>query len=102
MIFSAKMSGNLGVRYAVEALSGKVAVDVNDSFSSQFFIDPNASTSVAPFHQVNAALSWTSRDDKWNARLWGTNITYAKPGFRSFAYIPGEPPKYGVEIGFKF
>jgi iron complex outermembrane receptor protein len=103
MIFAAEVSANLAVRYAFDAFGGKMALDVADQYSSRYFVDPNGSTSVDPFHLVNASLSWTSSDDKWNLRLWGTNLSYAKtyinPGF---IYIPGEPRKYGVEVGMKF
>jgi iron complex outermembrane receptor protein len=102
MIFAAKMSANLGVGYAFDAFNGKVDLNASDSYSSRYFIDPIGLTFVDPYHQLTASAAWTSDDDKWSARLWGTNINYAKAGFRGFAYIPAEPPKYGVEVGIKF
>jgi iron complex outermembrane receptor protein len=102
MIFAAKMSATLGVGYAFDVLSGRAELNASDSYSSRYYIDPIGLTFVDPYHQLTASAGWTSGDDKWNARLWGTNINYAKAGFRGFAYIPADPPKYGVEFGMKF
>lgn len=102
MIFAAKMAATLGVQYRFNAMDGKVEVNVGDAYSTRYNIDPNALTFVDPQHVLNASVVWTSRDDKWNARLWGTNLTDAKTGLRGFAYIPGSPLRFGAEVGMNF
>jgi iron complex outermembrane receptor protein len=102
MIFAAKMAATLGVQYRFNALDGKVEINVGDAYSTRYNIDPNGLTFVDPQHLLNASVVWTSRDDKWNARLWGTNLTNAETGLRGFAYIPGMPLRYGVEVGTNF
>jgi hypothetical protein len=79
-----------------------VEVNIGDAYSTRYNIDPNALTFVDPQHVLNASVVWTSRDDKWNARLWGTNLTDAKTGLRGFAYIPGSPLRFGAEVGMNF
>lgn len=102
MIFAAKMAATLGVQYRFNALNGKMEVNVGDAYSTRYNIDPNALTYVDPQHLVNASVVWTSLDDKWNARLWGTNLTNAETGLRGFAYIPGAPLRFGAEVGMNF
>ncbi|MGJ7916178.1 TonB-dependent receptor [Massilia sp. LXY-6] len=99
MIFAAKLAATLGVQYKLNAFGGKAEINVGDGYSTRYYIDPNASTFVDPRHVLNASAVWMSPDDKWNVRLWGTNLTNAKTGFRGFAYIPGSPLRFGVEVG---
>jgi iron complex outermembrane receptor protein len=102
MIFAAKMSATLGVQYTFRAFGGKTEINVGDAYSTRYNIDPNALTYVDPQHVLNASVVWTAPGDKWNARLWGTNLTDAKTGLRGFAYIPGPPLRFGLEVGMNF
>jgi iron complex outermembrane receptor protein len=102
MIFASKVSANLGIRYAFEAFNGKAELNAADSYSSKSYIDPLGLTFVDPNHQISASASWTSPKDKWNLRIWGTNVTDVKAGFRGFNYIPGDPRRYGIEAGMRF
>jgi iron complex outermembrane receptor protein len=99
MIFAAKVAATLGVQYSTSAFGGKTEINVGDGYSSRYFIDPNGSTFVDPQHVLNASAVWMAPGDKWNVRLWGTNLTNAKTGFRGFAYIPGSPRRFGLEVG---
>jgi iron complex outermembrane receptor protein len=102
MIFAAKMAATLGVQYNFHALGGKTEITLGDAYSTRYNIDPNALTYVDPEHVLNASAVWTSADEKWNTRLWATNLTDAKTGLRGFAYIPGSPRRFGLEVGVSF
>lgn len=103
MIYSAKFSGTLGVRYVKRTPGGEFSFNASEQYSSRYTVDPNFSTSVKPYHLVNASAMWTDPSDKFSMKLWVTNLAKASIYTNSqFIYVPGEPRRFGLDLGMKF
>lgn len=103
MIYSPKISATYGFQYSKDTPIGKISVNVADQYSSRYFVDPNGATSVKPYHVINASVVWTAPNERYDVKLWVTNLAKASVYTNAqFLYVPGEPRRYGIDFGVKF
>ena len=78
-----------------------------DYFNGSYYPDPANQFRQASYNLVNASIDWTSPDEKWNARLWGKNLTdtqyYNHITVNSLlaSASPSPPLTYGITLTLK-
>jgi iron complex outermembrane receptor protein len=107
MMRSPTVTANLGVSYSVELSGGSgLLFNISDSYNDGFFWDPDHQLRQDPYHDVRASVTWLAPSEKWDVRLWGTNLadevvyTTAGGGATSI-FGPGQPRRYGIELSVR-
>jgi iron complex outermembrane receptor protein len=107
MMRSPKVTANLGLSYSVELSGGSgLLFTVSDSYNDGFFWDPDHQLRQAPYHDVRASVTWAAPSEKWDIRLWGSNLTdevvyTTASGGPTSIFGPGEPRRFGIEVSFR-
>lgn len=73
---SPKLQGNLSATYTLNLAGGSsVAFNTTGIYSSSYFFEANNLTRQAAFAKLNASIAWTSADERYTVRVFGTNLT---------------------------
>jgi iron complex outermembrane receptor protein len=94
--------------YAMPIAGGMLDVNVNASYNSGYYWDPNDRLRQPAFALLGGYLKWTDGKLKWSYRLWGNNVTsrhyYTYEDAFAFGdvYSPAMPATYGVAAELKF
>ncbi len=110
--YAADWTINGGVSHDFQMTRGYVRAETDARFESSWFADyvHNPGTRQEPYAKLNATLTYYGESGRWNAGLWGRNLTDKTViAATAAAGIPGpatayldEPRTYGVRAGFKF
>lgn len=96
------------VDYTMTVAGGKLDLNVNESYDSGYYWDPNDRLRQPAFALLGGYLSWTDGEGKWSYRLWGNNVTsrhyYTYEDAFAFGdvYSPAMPATYGIAAQRKF
>ncbi|SCW66640.1 iron complex outermembrane recepter protein [Sphingobium faniae] len=102
-----KFTGSTSINYTVPTDIGEFSANANMSFTGKFFWTPDNRLAQQDYGLLNATLQWTSRSERFSARIWGKNLTkkqYVTSGVESTAgdlLIYGAPRTYGLTLGMK-
>lgn len=94
--------------YMREAWGGSFDFNVNESYNSGYFWNPDDRLRQPAFALLGAYVKWTDGEGKWSFRLWGNNITsrryYAFEDAFAFGdvYSPAMSATYGLAVERKF
>jgi iron complex outermembrane recepter protein len=94
--------------YAMAVAGGMLDVNVNESYNSGFYWNPDDRLRQPAFALLGGYVKWTDVEGKWSYRLWANNMTsrhyYAYEDAFAFGdiYSPVAPATYGVAVERKF
>jgi iron complex outermembrane receptor protein len=94
--------------YTMAVAGGMLDVNVNGSYNSGYYRDPDNRLRQPAFALLGGYAKWTDGEGKWSYRLWGNNVTsrHYYPYEDAFAfgdiYSPAMPATYGVAVERKF
>ncbi|MCW2338886.1 outer membrane receptor protein involved in Fe transport [Sphingobium sp. B2D3A] len=105
-----RLQGNLSATYTLDMSDGsKIAFNATGIYSSRYFFEANNIVSQAPFAKLNAAVAWTSADDHYSVRVFGTNLTDKAVGTYSSTLSDGtinisyDPPRiFGIALDYRY
>jgi iron complex outermembrane recepter protein len=100
-------SGNVGFVYKVDTLHGAWTSSVNSRFTSRYPLPADASLAQEPHNLVSASVAWTSASKRFDALLWGRNLTgeymYAvgqAAVANNYLVVPMSPRTWGLTLGY--
>jgi iron complex outermembrane receptor protein len=94
--------------YTTAVAGGMLDVNVNLSYNSGYYWDPDDRVRQPAFALLGGYAKWTDGEGKWSYRLWGNNVTsrhyYTYEDGFAFGniYSPAMPATYGVAVERKF
>jgi iron complex outermembrane receptor protein len=94
--------------YSTTVAAGTLDVNVNLSYNSGYYWDPDDRLRQPAFALLGGYVNWTDGKGKWSYRLWGNNVTsrhyYTYEDAFAFGdiYSPAMPATYGVAVERKF
>ena len=97
---SPRFTGNLGATYTFSIGDGEITLNGNYAYNSGFDWEPGGTLKQPAYNVVNAAVTYTSPDKRYDVSLSATNLgdtTYFLKGGRSNvsdSYIPAAPRSY--------
>lgn len=100
-----------GLNYAIDTSAGRLILDANASYTSQFFWDPDNIASQKGYVLTNGSVEFRPTAlESVSVRLWMKNITDKKYhiGVTSTAGsigridIPGAPRTFGADVSYRF
>ncbi|HVR89839.1 MAG TPA: TonB-dependent receptor [Novosphingobium sp.] len=102
-----KLSFTLGASYALDTAAGTFTLAASDAYKSSTFWDPNNRLRQGSYHLVNASLTWTDPQERFDVQAFVRNISdtqYFVFGAEAGndVYSPGAPRTYGVTVGFHY
>jgi iron complex outermembrane recepter protein len=104
LIQSPHFTGNFGARYTVALLAGEFALNAMYSYTASFAWEADNRLKNPAHGLVTASVNWTSPDKRWEASLWGKNLTNAHYYFNEGSLPFGDigldaPPRtFGVDF----
>jgi iron complex outermembrane receptor protein len=90
--------------YSTTVAGGMLDVNVNLSYNSGYYWDPDDRLQQPAFALLGGYVKWTDGEGKWSYRLWGNNVTsrhsYTYEDAFAFGniYSPAMPATYGVAV----
>lgn len=105
---SSPFSATVGFSYTIDSSFGSWVFGANLKHDDARPLTPDGSVRAPSSNLIDANLSWTSPDKRYDVKLFGRNLTkkftfvngFVAPG--DFAFLPGEPRTYGVSVGVHF
>jgi iron complex outermembrane receptor protein len=94
--------------YAVRISGGMLDVNINGSYNSGYYWNPDDRLRQPSFALLGGYVKWTDAQGRWSWRLWGNNVTsrhyytYADANAFGNIYSPAMPATYGVAVERKF
>jgi iron complex outermembrane recepter protein len=94
--------------YARAVAGGMLDVNVNASYNSGYYWDPDDRLRQPAFALLGCYLKWTDGERRWSYRLWGNKMTsrhyYTYEDAFAFGdvFSPAMPATYGVAVERKF
>lgn len=94
--------------YTMTVAGGMLHLNVNESYNSGYYWDPNDRLRQPAFALLGGYMRWTDGEGKWSYRLWGNNVTsrhyYTYEDAFAFGdvYSPAMPATYGIAVARKF
>ncbi len=61
--------------YTMAVAGGMLDVNVNESYNSGYYWDPDDRLRQPAFALLGGYVKWTDGEGKWSYRLWGNNVT---------------------------
>ena len=108
IIRTPEISGNASANYIIETSFGEINLAGNYYYNDGWFTDPDNRTKTAAYSLFSANIGWTSPSGKYEARLWGKNLTNTEYYAYATEIGPGDvgiqaPPRtFGVSFGVNF
>jgi iron complex outermembrane receptor protein len=100
-------SGNVGFVYKVDTLHGAWMLSANDRFTSSYPLPADASIFQQSHNLVGASVGWTSPSKRFDALLWGRNLTdeymYTvgqAAVANNYLVVPMAPRTWGLTVGY--
>jgi iron complex outermembrane receptor protein len=100
---------NMTIDYAIDTNFGSLHPSVTGQYNDGYFYYPDNRLRQPSYVLINAALTWTSLDEKYSVRLWGRNLTdklyylgRSEQGGLSDAERVAGPRTYGVTLSAHF
>jgi iron complex outermembrane recepter protein len=103
--YAPKYSFNVGGDYAVPTSRGNYSFSINYAYTDALFINPDNLIKQPGFGLLNGSITWASLDGKWDARLWGKNLTETHTYLYSLeqalgpTFAPAAPRTVGITLG---
>lgn len=103
-----KFTGNISATYTLPTEAGDFALTGNLYHNSGFVWEADNRLKQSAYTLLNATLSWTSIDGKYDVSLWGKNLTkeyyytYQSAGGARDSGAPAAPRTYGITIGLHY
>lgn len=105
-----RLQGNLSATYTLDMSDGsELAFNATGIYSSRYFFEANNIVSQDAFGKLNASIGWTSADDSYSVRVFGTNLTNEAIGTYSSTLSDGtinisyEPPRIvGIALDYRY
>lgn len=103
-----KHSLNLALLYRMESQFGSFDITGALSHNSEYYFEAAHITNQEPLTLVNAAVTWTSLNENWQVKLWGSNLTNEIRYLNANAIPPGDiyspaaPRTFGLELARHF
>ncbi len=72
--YSPELKYTIGLTYDLLTSVGLVSFNINDSYNSGFFVEPDEVLKQDAYHITNASIRWTSDDDRLSIRLFANNL----------------------------
>ena len=94
--------------YTTAVAGGMLDVNLNESYSSGYYWDPDNRLRQPAFALLGGYVKWTDGEGKWSYRLWANNVTsrhyYTYEDAFAFGdiYSPAMPTTYGVAVERQF
>lgn len=98
----------LGVNQKVMIGGGETDLNVNNTYNSGYYTQPDNYLRQKSFNLLSASATWHSPNDAFSVRVWGTNLlnkavgTFLSAGTISQLANYGPPRQYGVSVSTKF
>lgn len=109
LAFAPKITYNLGATYSKELDSGRIDLNVNDAYSSSYFLSESNFLAQKSYHLLSTSLTWTSSDDRVSLSLWGRNLldkavaTFLTNGALGYSLDIANPPRtFGGTVTLRF
>lgn len=103
-----EFTATLNASYTLPTDSGDFALTGSLYHNSGFYWEPDNRQHQDSFQLVNATLSWTSPDGRYEASIWGRNLTdtyrysYVSTTGNRTSGSPEAPRTFGVTVGVHF
>ena len=94
--------------YTIPVGSGKVDLNVNYAYNGGFYSTVGKELHQDAFGRLGASIKYATQDDRFFARLWGSNLTNSKDasilnqGTGANFVALNSPRTYGITLGAKF
>jgi iron complex outermembrane receptor protein len=101
-------TGSVAANYTIPVGSGKVDLNANYAYNGGFYSTVGKELRQGSFGRLGASIQYTAQDDKFFARLWGTNLTNTQDasilnqGTGANFVALNSPRLYGITLGAKF
>ncbi len=105
---SPKFTGTIGATYTIPSDVGDFSLSGSLYHNSGFFWEPDNQITQPRYNLLSASVGWTSSNGRYEARLWGKNLTnsyyftYGSESGTRFSASPDMPRTYGVTLGVHF
>ncbi len=96
------------IDYTTAVAGGILDVNVNESYNSGYYWDPDDRLRQPAFALLGGYVKWSDGEGKWSYRLWGNNVssrryyTYETAFAFGDIYSPVMPASYGIAVERKF
>jgi len=107
--YAPKVAVTTGADFEQTLPVGSIDVNLTNYYNSGYYVEPDNRLRQTAYDYVNASITWRSSDDRYFARLYGTNLlnkaVYAFAGTNQTQYTAdyGNPPRLvGIKLGVKF
>jgi iron complex outermembrane receptor protein len=101
-------SAYVAADYTKAVAGGMLEVNVNESYNSGYYWDPDDRLRQPSFALLGGYVKWTDGEGKWSYRVWGNNVTsrhyYSYEDAFAFGdiYSPAMPATCGFAVERKF
>lgn len=101
-------SASLGFNYSLQTSSGTWSLAGNFKHDARRPLTPDGAIHAPASDLLDATLSWTSKDERFDASLFVRNLTNDFTYVNGFVaagnltFLPGAPRTYGVRLGVHF
>jgi iron complex outermembrane recepter protein len=101
-------SAYVAADYTKAVAGGMLEVNVNESYNSGYYWDPDDRLRQPAFALLGGYVKWTDGEGKWSYRIWGNNVTsrhyYTYEDAFAFGdiYSPAMPATYGFAVERRF
>ncbi|WP_157801377.1 TonB-dependent receptor [Sphingobium sp. LB126] len=107
--FASTFSGNLSLTYTTALAGGDLALNVNGSHNSGYWLEPDNILKQPDYDLLGASIRWAPSNARYTLRLWATNLlNKAVIGFIASSALGSEtdysnqPRTFGGTLTIKF
>jgi len=103
-----KFTGSIAANYTIPVGTAKVELNANYAYNGGFFSTVGKELRQDSFGRLGASIQYTSENDRYFARVWGSNLTNSEDasilslGVSANAVGLNSPRTYGLTLGVKF
>jgi iron complex outermembrane recepter protein len=107
-VLSPSFTGTIGPNYRTQTPLGELLLNVNYSYNSGFFWDPDNRLKQPAYGLLGSYVMLKLNDGKLDVRVWGNNLTgkkyFAQESANAFGdfFSPAAPTTYGVTLTAHF
>jgi len=107
--YAPQFAGTLTADYIQSIPVGALDFNITNYYNNGYFTEPDNRLRQDSFDLLNLSLAWNSVDDRYNVKVYATNVlnkaVYSFAGTNATQYTAdyGNPPRiFGVRLGVKF
>lgn len=103
-----KFTGTFNVIYTIPTDTGSWELAGSYFYNDGFFWEPENRLEQDAYSLVNASVKWTTPNDRFSVRLYGTNLTdeeysrFANSGGFGDLISAAAPREYGIGVAYRF